>query len=204
MRLFKIHPSQCGKIMSNGKGGNLSATCTSYLKEWYANDKEQIHSKYIDKGNWVEADLIDFMAEQLGFGLARKNMDTFSNDYMVGTPDVILPEYIVDVKAAWNRKTLLDAAQELNTDYEWQVRCYMELCGKKNGIIFTGLLDTPADVNFGNEINYDLEPNERWIAYSIKANPILISNIFVKVEQCREWLDAYDKSIKLGTIKTID
>jgi hypothetical protein len=79
-RIFKIHCSQIGKIMGASKpAGNLSVTCKTFLKEWYANEYEEIHSKYIDKGNQVENELIDFMAIQLGYGMAEKNTTTFLN-----------------------------------------------------------------------------------------------------------------------------
>ena len=106
-RIFRIRCSAIGKIMSNAKvKGELSQTCKTFLHEWYAKENEQIHSKYIDKGNQVEDELIDFMAEQLGFGMAEKNRVTLSDEFMQGTCDVDLPTCIVDVKASWNKKTL--------------------------------------------------------------------------------------------------
>ena len=48
-RIFKIHCSQIGKIMGASKpAGQLSVTCKTFLKEWYANEYEEIHSKYIE------------------------------------------------------------------------------------------------------------------------------------------------------------
>lgn len=206
-RTFKIRCSQIGKIMSNAKKpGELSATCTTYLKEWYADDNEEIESKYINKGNWVESDLIDFMAEQLGFGMAEHNHEFKKDEYMTGTCDVITPNCIVDVKAPWSRKTLHDSALEVNSDYIWQGLGYMHLYDRKEFILFSGLMDTPEEVNYGKEVIYsNLAPSERWVAYKVLYDAEKIEQIKAKVIQCREWLEDYDAKIKskLGSIQII-
>ena len=206
-RIFKIRCSQIGKIMSNAKKpGELSETCTTYLKEWYADDREEIESKYISKGNWVESDLIDFMAEQLGFGMAEHNQEYKEDEYMTGTCDVITPSCIVDVKAPWSRKTLHDAALKVNTDYIWQGLGYMHLYDRKEFILFSGLMDTPEECNYGKEVLYShLQPSERWAAYKVLYDPAKIEQIQAKVLQCRVWLEEYDKMIinNLGNIQII-
>ncbi len=196
---FKIRCSAIGKIMSNAKTkGELSATCKTYLQEWYANDDEPIHSKYIDKGEMVEDDLIDFMAIQLGFGLAEKCRQGRSDEYFTGTCDVELDDTIVDVKAPFNKKTFLQNITEgINTDYEWQLIGYCHLYNKPKGILFYGLMDTPGDVNYGNEVTYsDMPMNERWIAYNIPANPEKVNLIIERVKECRNYLEKYDAIIK--------
>ena len=51
MKYFKARPSSLGKIMSKSKKpGELSQTCITYLKECYAEDKEELSSKYLTKG----------------------------------------------------------------------------------------------------------------------------------------------------------
>lgn len=201
---FRIRCSQIGKIMGNAKvKGELSQTCKTYLHEWYANDNEQIHSKYIDKGIAVEDDLIDFMAVQLGYGLAEKNRVRVSDEYFDGECDVELHDCIVDVKASWNKKTLHQQVLDgLDRDYELQLIGYCHLYKKPKGILFFGLMNTP-ETDWSNEIVYDdLPVNERWLAYNVPANPELIEQIIERVKQCREYLINYDKLIKskLGTI----
>jgi len=199
-RIFKIRCSQIGKIMSNAKvKGELSATCKTYLHEWYASDNEQIHSKYIDKGNEVESDLIDFMADVLGFGIAEKNTARLHDEYFEGECDVILPNCIVDVKASWNRKTLQEkVVTGLDYDYEWQLLGYCHLYKKPLGILFFGLMNTP-ETDWTPEIVYeDMPINERWIAYKVPFDVKRIELIKQRVIQCREYLEEYDKRIKEG------
>lgn len=234
MELFKIHASQCHKIMGeigltenqtserselldkqlkgvkpltklmeekliylNDKFLNpqLPETCTTFLKEFYAGDNEQIHSKYLDKGNFVEDDNIDLAADVLGYGMASKNTITFSDEFMVGTCDVDLPDAIMDVKSPWNNKTLLDNIDKIDPAYEWQLRVYMKLWRKQKGILFYGLQNTPES-DFYPEITFDHLPiNKRWLAYVVNRDESLENKIITRVLACREWLERYDKRV---------
>lgn len=203
-RLFRIRCSQIGKIMGNAKvKGELSQTCKTYLHEWYANDQEQIYSKYMEKGNEVEDDLIDFMARQLGYGMAEKNRVRVSDEFFDGECDVDFHDCIVDVKASWSRKTLhKQVLNGLDKDYEMQLKGYCHLYKKPKGVLFFGLMNTP-ETNFSPEVVYeDMPENERWLAYNVIADHEFIELVKQKVIQCREYLIEYDKLIKskLGNI----
>lgn len=198
-RIFKIRCSAIGRIMTGSKKeGELGESVKSYLHEWYANDNEQIHNKYLDKGNQCEIELIEFMAEQLGYGIAEKNMESKEDEYFTGTCDVVLSDRIVDVKASWNRKTLQQNVLEpIDKNYYYQGQGYMHLYGKEKFTLFYGLLDTPEDCNYGTEIIYsDMPKNERWIGYEISFDKELINKIITRVKECREYLIEYDKLIK--------
>jgi hypothetical protein len=197
MKTFKIHCSQIGKIMGSAKKpGKLSETCQTFLKEWYAGDREEIYSKYLNKGNYVEQDNIDFMASVLGYGMLEKNETIFSDEYMIGTPDVTVPDAVADVKSPWNNKTLHDAL-EMNPDYDWQLRGYMRLVDRPKAILFYGLQNTPPEVNNDFEIMFDHIPeNERWHGYTITRDLDIEKSIVEKVIKCREWLEEYDKFVK--------
>lgn len=203
-RLFRIRCSQIGKIMSNAKvKGELSQTCKTYLHEWYANENEEIYSKYINKGNEVENDLIDFMAEQLGFGMASKCHESASNEFIQGSCDVLVNDAVIDVKASWNKKTLHQTALDgLLKDYEMQLQGYMELYNKDKAIVFHGLMNTP-ETDYVPEIVYDNLPDEeRWVAFEVKRDSEFIKEVEQRVIQCREWLAKYDVELKskLGKI----
>jgi len=202
---FKIRASACGKIMSNAKvKGELSATCKSYLQEWYSDDSEPIRSKYIDKGLMVEDELIDFMCWQLGVPKVTKNQLFRETEYMRGTCDVLTRNCVIDVKAAWSKKTLDNVAIDgLNPEYYWQGQVYMHLYEVDEFIVFHGLVDTPAEVNFGIPVSYSyLADDQRWIAYRLKRDKAVEQQIIDKVIQCREWLEKYDKSITESLGKT--
>jgi len=185
------------------KPGELSQTCITYLKECYAGDKEELSSKYLTKGILLENEAIDFASKVLYGGIkAYKNEDIYANEWLVGTPDVILENSIIDTKCAWNRKTLLDSALELNTDYEWQLRGYMMLCNKEFATLFYYLGDTPAAANYGTKVSYShLEDFERWVSYEFKRDISIEQEIIERVELCRTWLQKYDAEIqaRIGT-----
>lgn len=195
-RIFKLHPSCSNKIMANGVGDRLSAGCITFLKDWYADSKEEIDNKYTRKGTLVEDDLIDFAVERLGLGLARKNTVTLEDDYFEGTCDVDLPSCIIDVKAAWSYKTLLDIVK-LDPDYKSQLKIYLHLYKKTEGIVFHGLLNTPAEANYGNEVLWEhIPPELRWIAFKVEADYAYIAKVQAKILKCRAWLIEYDKEVK--------
>jgi hypothetical protein len=204
MKYFKARPSSLGKLMSKSKKpGELSQTCITYLKEWYAEDKEELSSKYLTKGILLENEAIEFASKVLYGGIkAYKNEDIYANEWLVGTPDVILENSIIDTKCSWNRKTLLDSALELDTNYQWQLIGYMFLCNKDYATLFYYLGDTPAAANYGVKVSYShLEDFERWVSYEFKRDLDKEQEIIDKVEQCREWLKNYDAEIqaKIGT-----
>lgn len=201
---FKIRPSQLGKIMTNSKTkGELSKTAQTYLMEWYADEQEEISSKYITKGLMQEDKAIDFMATTLNYGIAEKNVNIYSNEWCVGTPDVIIGNTVIDIKCSWSAKTLLDSATTLNTDYEWQLRAYMWLTGCTDAILFYALMDTPSEANYGIKVIYENLPlSQRWVAYKFKKDKAKEELIKQKVLECREWLVNYDAEVKkkLGNI----
>lgn len=204
---FKIRPSQLGKIMTNSKTkGELSKTAQTYLMEWYADEHEEISSKYITKGLMQEDNAIDFMATTLNYGIAEKNINIYSNEWCVGTPDVIIGDTVIDIKCAWSQKTLLDSATNLNTDYEWQLRGYKMITGCNKSILFYALMNTPASANYGLEVIYEnLPTNQRWVAYQFKRDEFKEQMIVDRVEECRKWLVKYDEEVKkkLGSITEI-
>jgi hypothetical protein len=203
MKEFKIRASQIGKIMGESKPkGNLSATCITYLKEWYSEqmygERADIRSKYFDKGNMCENEAIDIIAERLNLGIAFKNVNFYENEYLTGTPDILTETMVIDAKCSWDGKTFLDSAtSEINKDYEWQLIGYMALTKRVEAKLCYTLLDTPEEVNYGIEVIYSNIPIEkRFKAFTIEYSDEKIQSIHDKVIQCREWLNEYDLKVK--------
>lgn len=183
----------------------LSQTCKTYLHEWYANDNEEIFSKYFEKGVMMEYDAINFMSDVLNLGIAEKNLVRLDDEYFTGECDVDCPQLdaVIDIKCPWGNKTLHDSIHELDADYEWQGRGYMHLWKRKNFILFYALMDTPEDANFGKEVSFShLTDDKRWVAYQIKHDQSKIDAIIERVKLCRIYLEWYDKFVKskLGKI----
>ena len=201
-KIFRMRASQGGLLLTNGKDNlKLGATMTTYLKKWYAEQKsgvrEEIRSKYFDKGNMCENEAIDIAAERLGLGILEKNAIHFHDEYFQGTPDVITNDLIIDTKCSWDYATFLDAVTSpINKDYEMQLQIYMHLTGVKNAKLVYVILDTPAEVNYGEDVFYSHIPIEkRFFAFDIEYNESIIKEMQNKVENCREFLNNYDERI---------
>ena len=135
--------------------------------------------------------------------MAFKNEESKEDEYFTGTADVVLHDSVIDLKCPWNVKTLQSNIFDMDSDYEWQGRGYMHLYGKEKFILFYALMDTPEDLNYGNEISYSHLPlNERWLAYQVNHDQSIIGSIIERVKQCRDYLEQYDKLVKskLGII----
>ena len=93
-------------------------------------------SKQTDKGNKCEQSSIYLLQKVAGLFGIEKNETTFENEYLIGTPDVIGPDNVIDVKTPWSSKTFPWFKKTLPTNsYEWQLQGYFMLTTKKVGYI---------------------------------------------------------------------
>jgi len=215
MKEFKIRASACGKIMGvRGLGKNGETYCKDWLKGQIYNRKREINTKYTQKGNEVEDNSIDFISEQLDLGFVLKNEKFFENDFCQGTPDIIIPELIIDVKNSWDVHTFPAFEKELpNKDYYWQSQVYMELVGIDNYKVVYVLSDTPLHLiekeaywycknngydeldmdildNFTAKMTYtDIDDKLKYKVFDIQRNQKDIDLIKVRVNECRKFID---------------
>jgi len=150
---MKIRCSSLGKIMTSpkSKGEVLSQTAKTYLKELAIEEKfgikKEFSSRYTDKGNIQEDTAIEMASKVLSLPFALKNTDYFENEFIKGTPDLILEDEIVDIKCSWDGTTFPWFEDELpNKDYYWQMIGYMWLTGRTRARIVYCLVDTPEDI----------------------------------------------------------
>jgi len=150
---MKIRCSSLGKIMTNSKskGEVLSQTAKTYLKELALEEKfgikKDFSSRYTDKGNTQEDIAIEMASQVLNLPFALKNTEYFENDFVKGTPDLILEDEIIDIKCSWDGTTFPWFEDELpNKDYFWQLVGYMWLTGKYKSRVVYCLVDTPEDI----------------------------------------------------------
>lgn len=144
---FKCRSSKIGDIMTNGRGKDklLGDTCTTYLKEWLNeklfNRRKTFTSKYTDKGLKTEETGITLIALTGDYGFIRKNSEQFENEFITGTPDIIVKKHslIIDNKSSWSLDTFPLWSDDLkDKSYDWQVNGYCGLTGMENGkVCFT-------------------------------------------------------------------
>lgn len=215
MKQFKIRASACGNIMGvRGLGKTGETYCKDWLKGQLFNRKRDISNKYTQKGNEVEDNSIDFVCEMLNLGFIAKNEQYFENDFMQGTPDIILKDEIIDVKNSWDIHTFPLFEDELpNSDYYYQAQVYMELCNKESYKVVYVLSDTPYHLierealyfcrNNGYEgidddilndymfkMTYaDIPNNLKIKVFEIKKDNEVIEKIKQRVIECREIIE---------------
>ena len=148
-----IRCSSLGKIMTSpkSKGEVLSQTAKTYLKELALEEKfgikKEFSSRYTDKGNTQEDLAIEMASQVLNLPFALKNTEYFENEFIKGTPDLILEDEIIDIKCSWDGTTFPWFEDELpNKDYFWQLVGYCWLTGRSKARVVYCLVDTPEDI----------------------------------------------------------
>lgn len=195
--------------------------CKDWLKGQLLDFQTDFSSRYTDKGNIVEDESIDFIADILGYGFLIKNEDHFSDDFMMGTPDVIYGDTIIDVKNSWDSNTFPMFESEIpNTNYYWQLQGYMALTGKSKAKLIYTLMDTPEHL-IVKEARYDsirqgheeldmdvykkhhknmtytgIDDKLKIKVFDIERNDADIQKIKYRVIECRKYIDGLLKTIK--------
>tara|TARA_R100000951_G_C2584598_1_gene163005 strand:- start:40 stop:705 length:666 start_codon:yes stop_codon:yes gene_type:complete len=148
---MKIRCSSLGQVMTNSrKKGELSKTAQSCIKQIVKEEmlgvRRVLSNKYLDKGIIMEDAAIDLVVEryELDPFTTAKNEEYFENDFIKGTPDLILEDSVRDIKCSWGVDTFPMLDEEIpNKDYYWQLMGYMALTGKRKAFLDYCLVDTP-------------------------------------------------------------
>lgn len=150
---YKFHCSGLGNLMTSSrkKGELLSETTKAYLRELYIKEvwgrekTDMLANKYTQKGIACETDSIALLQKYTKITYF-KNQKTLSNEYVVGTPDIIVPT-LIDVKTSWDIFTFASVDEDrASKDYGYQLLGYEWLTGHKKASLAYCLVDTPDDM----------------------------------------------------------
>ena len=121
--------------------------CEQWLKEQLYDRKKYFSNDYTRKGNEVENDGITMIGRVMGYGEVFKNETQYENEYLIGTPDLVLRDVVEDHKASFDQSTFPLFDLELpDPKYFSQGQGYMALTGRhKFGVCYT-LQNTPYDI----------------------------------------------------------
>lgn len=121
--------------------------CQMWLKQVLYNRTKEYSNKYTEKGIICEPAGIDMVADRMGYGLIAKNEKHYEDDFMTGTPDLVLSDTVEDVKNSWSPFTFpLFATTLPESDYFYQLQIYMHLTGKKKAAVNYTLIDAPTEI----------------------------------------------------------
>ena len=136
------------KLKADKEAGNLSETAKTFIEEMWLRDEygfdEPVMSDEMMKGLINEDDSIGLTQKVLGGSFRLKNKEHYSNDFLKGTPDIVLSDTVEDLKTSWSLKTFFNA--ELSKDYYWQLIGYMALTGKTHARLIYCLTNTPPEI----------------------------------------------------------
>jgi hypothetical protein len=184
---YKFRCHQLGKIISSS--GKLTDSNKTYLNDLFVGEiegvKKTFNSKYLEKGLFVENSGIELL-NKVFFknGLALKNKERKTNEFIQGECDVYKDGIVFDVKNAWDLFTFGKAKE--SHDYIWQLKGYCMLWGTSLGILFYCLNNTPENL---------LEREKRSLLYT---NLNLISDQSPEyIELCNELDRLHDYSNRL-------
>ena len=194
---FKIRASASGKLMTapRNKSESLSETTKSFVQDWAKEQiygvKNEIKSKYLDKGLMLEDTAIDKAIEWLDLPFTIKNEKFFEDDFFTGTPDLIVDGVVYDIKCSWSCFSFPLFENEIPTkDYEYQVNVYMYLTGLKKASVVYVLLNTPEELTYEEKHNYDnIDKKYRIKKFDFEYNEEIINKLKEKVLLCRNYIE---------------
>jgi hypothetical protein len=205
------------KLKADKDAGNLSETAKTFVEDKWLFEQfgfsEQVKNQYMDKGNECEQDSMDLVSQVVEGGFRSRYNTKLQNDYVIGTPDIVLNDCVEDIKTSWNLKTFFNA--ELNKMYYAQAQCYMWLTGKEKYRLIYALVPTPQSMvlneceklvykygkNYENEdyikecqqiqrnndLIKELPTEKRVKVFAFDYNPAYIELLQIKIERAREY-----------------
>lgn len=155
---YKFRSSFLPTLMtpSKLKGEVLSKTAQSglreiWIKEIYNREKFDTASKYTEKGIMCEPDAMDLVEKVTG-KTHFKNKTEFENEFIKGTPDIVLKwlpaqNKVLDIKCSWDIWTFnkVDEKYARDTYYE-QMLGYMWLTNSLTADLIFCLVNTPEEI----------------------------------------------------------
>src|SRR5690606_3597184 len=122
--------------------------CKEWLKQTLYGRREQVKSKYIEKGHSTEEQGFTAMAVQLKLGMVYKNEEFREDEFIMGTCDLdhAASDTVFDNKSSWSLDQFPMFEKEIpNKDYEAQIQGYMHLWKRKHGAVVYTLNDIDLD-----------------------------------------------------------
>lgn len=207
------------KAKADKDAGNLSATAKTLVESMWLERtygyREFINNEYMDKGLSMEQDSMELVQSVLGGKFRVKNREKFSNDYVIGTPDIILSDCIEDIKTSWSLRTYFEA--EPTTLYKIQAQCYMDLKGIDSYRLIYALIPNTTQMiineqerlvyKFGknyenedyieqcqqiqknNDLILNIPKEQRIKIFEFKRDKALLEQLYTKVEKARIYYD---------------
>lgn len=216
--MVKFRCYRVGELMTESRiKGQLSETAKSFIIDTYLQNEygynEPVSTIPMRKGLMMEANslkLIDSVLKDKQLRItsqkrAEANMVVkYENDYLIGTPDVVLYDTIEDIKISDSIGTFIKSY--LKPVYYWQLQAYMKLTGRKKARLIYCLLPDPVEImeakirNLSyqfdnaeeivcrnNEAIIKIPSDKRVKIFNFDFNADDIQRLYARIEQAREY-----------------
>lgn len=208
-----FHCSSLPDLMTNGRskdeilGETAKAVArNTYIEEVFGRRDTGSINKYTQKGIAVETDGIALLEKVTG-EVCFKNQETFSNEFITGTPD-IRKDKIIDIKNSYNVWTFTAVTLEkAKKDYHEQLQGYLDLTGLNEAWLVYTLVNTPMKIiddeiyklsfQIGEDEAHEYEKNYiyddipaelRIKIFKFNRDQMLIDSIHQRVRDARDYL----------------
>ena len=149
IKQIKFHPSSVKDLMMGfDTKGCQQTIVTHFLEQVMGRPDIEVDSLYTMKGNMVEAESIRMISKKFN-NIYTKNTKQYSNDWFVGTPDVIDSEnnFVIDAKSRYDLSTYMSMSEkETREKHEDQMQCYMDMLGFAKAYVCNTLVNTPEPI----------------------------------------------------------
>lgn len=148
--LFRCHSLASIMVEPKDRTAKISqgakTAANKMMREQVFGVRGEINSRQIKKGLLCENESIALLSRVMGVPLT-KNVERRKNAWLSGEPDLVLPDFGIDVKTSWSVDTFpLTVDDADDKTYEWQARGYMMLFDKPRWEIAYCLVDTPDEL----------------------------------------------------------
>lgn len=160
-----VRASQIGGLMTQGRGKEeWGATALNVIKDAvlfneFGIDKF-VTSKHIEKGIINEEQSLEMMKRVTGWDVdLSQPKKRYVNSWVIGEPDLVSNQYLVDVKNSWDGTTFPWFETDVpNKDYLYQLQTYMWLTGFNESYLIYTLTSAPEHLLFkeAEKLSYNL------------------------------------------------
>jgi hypothetical protein len=202
--IYKVRCSKIGEIMApitkadEEAGHTLPKGARSHVDRWvdevYNGIEYDYFSKYTEKGHRVEEESIEAIKSYFFLDPSlSKNTESYEDEYITGTPDLLDVDAVFDAKSNWSTNTFPDPNKtlwEINRKYWLQMQGYMHLTHLPKAYVCYVLCDTPEDLLDGEyQEKYSSWPIiDRVRAYEVDYDPDVIDSVIERVKLIREYI----------------
>lgn len=161
LKLTPIMEEKMRALAESEKNKDLPKTIQSELRNIYRQIKYNrfplFTNKYVQKGNMLEESAITLLSKHIGKPLLKYRGDRIKNEFFQGLPDIAVKPKGFDTKCSWSLRTFPWKDEKLESIYEWQNQCYMDLTGIGNWATAKCLVNT-------NQVLLEKEIKHAWYA----------------------------------------